>query len=92
MQLYFKQNYPRSLGIPLSCTSDQEQSGAICYPKCLQGYYGLGPVCWHKCNGEFIFDCWIYCVKNEGFCPKSLIKLVTITLVPRFLLTRENKC
>ena len=38
-------SYGRGPGSPLSaCSSDQDKNGALCYPKCQDGYYGVGPV------------------------------------------------
>lgn len=28
------------------CADDTERSGALCYPKCDEGFEGVGPVCW----------------------------------------------
>ena len=28
------------------CGSSDEKDGLLCYPKCLLGYHGVGPVCW----------------------------------------------
>ena len=36
----------------LVCKSNEEQNGALCYPKCKPGYSGVGPVCWGKCNSD----------------------------------------
>ena len=30
--------------------------GALCYPNCDEGYYGVGPVCWEKCSSGAIDD------------------------------------
>jgi hypothetical protein len=40
----------RGVGVPVStCSSDQDKDGALCYPKCRSGYYGVGPVCYASC-------------------------------------------
>jgi len=40
-------SYGRGVGKPISsCASDKDKSGALCYPKCRDGYKGVGPVCW----------------------------------------------
>lgn len=31
------------------CANGWEKDGALCYPKCNRGYYGVGPVCWQHC-------------------------------------------
>lgn len=44
-----KSTYGRGVGtIPTACNSGDEQSGALCYPKCRAGYDGVGPMCWPK--------------------------------------------
>jgi hypothetical protein len=30
------------------CPDGLEQSGLLCYPKCNDGYFGVGPVCWES--------------------------------------------
>jgi hypothetical protein len=43
-------SYTRGGGQAVSrCSSDQDKSGALCYPKCRDGYYGDGPVCYASC-------------------------------------------
>jgi len=44
-----KKSYGRTAGTPLTCKSDEELSGALCYPPCRSGTKGIGPVCWGKC-------------------------------------------
>lgn len=41
-----KKTYGRGVGKPLGCSSGLEESGALCYPPCKNGYHGNGPVCW----------------------------------------------
>jgi hypothetical protein len=31
---------------PNTCPTNEELDGAVCYPKCRDGYHGVGPVCW----------------------------------------------
>ena len=43
----WKDAYGRGVGKPIStCREGYEKDGALCYPKCKEGYYGVGPVCW----------------------------------------------
>ena len=44
----FKNSYGRGAGIAMVCAPDEEQNGALCYPKCKDGYHGVGPVCWQE--------------------------------------------
>lgn len=61
---YAKHSYGRGVGKPLRCASGQEQYGALCYPKCRPGYYGLGPVCRAICSGE-TYEKGGYCHKKK---------------------------
>ena len=39
--------YGRGVGkVITACGPDEEKNGALCYPKCKEGFYGNGPVCW----------------------------------------------
>jgi hypothetical protein len=40
--------YGRGVGTFPGCASDEEKDGALCYPKCRDGYKGIGPVCWQQ--------------------------------------------
>lgn len=51
----YRQSYDRYAGVPLStCTPEQEKNGALCYPKCPDGYGGAGPVCWEHCPAGYV--------------------------------------
>jgi len=50
----WKESSTRGVGtIPDTCPSDQDKNGALCYPKCSDGYYGVGPVCWQSCPAGY---------------------------------------
>lgn len=59
--------------MPDSC-GGQEQSGALCYPACAAGYYGVGPVCWEQCPAGY-HDDGLTCrrdgevISSERDCP-----------------------
>ena len=38
----------KSKSFPNTCKPEEEQSGTLCYPKCLPNYTGVGPLCWLK--------------------------------------------
>jgi hypothetical protein len=61
-----KNSYGRGAGIPMVCGSDEEQNGALCYPKCKAGYVGAGPVCWQACPAGFRDD-GAFCGKPEAY-------------------------
>jgi hypothetical protein len=48
----WRRSYGRGVGRPLhTCPDDApEQDGFLCYPNCRDGYNGVGPVCWEKCD------------------------------------------
>ena len=42
-----KPSHGRGVGVPIhACADDKEKDGLLCYPKCKQGFHGVGPVCW----------------------------------------------
>jgi hypothetical protein len=47
----YRRSYGRGIGHPLNaCPANApDQSGSLCYPKCRDGYIGVGPVCWQDC-------------------------------------------
>jgi hypothetical protein len=59
--------YGRGMGtIPDQCPEGEERSGLLCYPKCQDGYTGIGPVCWQDCPNNFRDDI-AYCFKPEPY-------------------------
>ena len=36
-----------------NCAPGTELNGALCYPTCNSGYYGVGPVCWAYCRSGY---------------------------------------
>lgn len=86
--IYLKKSYGRSTGKPMQCKNDEEQSGALCYPKCSQGYIGIGPVCWKYCDGKTAVDCGAACASDALVCAaltkdliyKGLSVITTIAL------------
>ena len=43
----WKDAYGRGVGkVITACREGQEKNGALCYPICREGFYGVGPVCW----------------------------------------------
>lgn len=44
----------------------KDPNGALCYPKCRDGYYAVGPVCWQSCPGGFRDD-GAYCAKPAEY-------------------------
>lgn len=54
--IFTKANIPRGAGTPLTCASNEDFNGALCYPKCQAGYTGDGPVCWEVCRAGYRND------------------------------------
>jgi hypothetical protein len=50
-QIVRKPSYGRGLGSPgwNGCSSEEETSGGWCFPRCREGYRGVGPVCLGSC-------------------------------------------
>jgi len=60
-------SYGRGVGKPIStCPAGTEQNGALCYPLCKDGYYGVGPVCWQSCPAGFT-DTGVDCLKPSSY-------------------------
>lgn len=63
----WKDAYGRGVGEVISaCRADQEKNGLLCYPKCRDNYYGVGPVCWEYCPAEFRDD-GAFCYKPSAY-------------------------
>jgi len=73
---FWKDSYGRGVGVPMICSSDQEQDAGLCYPKCNPGYKGVGPVCWgNSCTGDFTYLCGALCVTDAQAC-KDITKAI----------------
>jgi len=52
--IFGKPSYGRGAGtVPSACAPGDEKNGALCYPGCQSGFYGVGPVCWQSCPAGF---------------------------------------
>ena len=55
------------MGKPLhTCPDDQDKSGALCYPKCKEGYKGVSFVCWQDCPKDYRDD-GAFCYKPKSY-------------------------
>jgi hypothetical protein len=53
----WKQTYGRGAGTPIdSCAAGEEKDGALCYPRCRDGFVGEGPLCFRRCPSGFVDD------------------------------------
>ena len=68
LQLCWKRTYTRGVGmVPTGeCPSGQEKDAGLCYPKCREGFKGVGPVCWRSCPDKFRDD-GAFCAKPEPY-------------------------
>ena len=65
--LCWKQSFGRGVGgIGGDCPTDYEKDGGLCYPKCRDGFVGVGPVCWQKCPSRYRDD-GAFCAKAEAY-------------------------
>lgn len=75
IETYAKSTYGRGAGLPLGCPQDQEEDAALCYPRCKDGYYGVGPVCWESCPTMEPSDGGAICCKDAQTCTDKIIAL-----------------
>lgn len=54
----------------LACPADLEQNGALCYPKCQEGFYGDGPICVKRCPTGYTDDI-AFCRKDAHIFAKA---------------------
>ncbi len=54
----------------LACPTNLEQSGALCYPKCEDGFYGDGPICVKRCPAGYTDDI-AFCRKDAHIFAKA---------------------
>lgn len=54
----------------LACPVGTEQSGALCYPPCREGYYGDGPLCVQRCPAGYTDDI-AFCRKDAQVVAKQ---------------------
>ena len=66
--------------IPMSCESYKDTDAGLCYPKCKQGFYGVGPVCWASCGNSRV-DCGAACSSTVGECVSGVVDQVIAPLI-----------
>lgn len=54
----------------LACPVGLEQNGALCYPKCQDGFYGDGPLCVKRCPAGYTDDL-AFCRKDAHIFAKA---------------------
>lgn len=83
----------RGVGKPVhTCQPDQDQDAGLCYPRCGNGYVGVGPVCWRSCPQEFPINCGAACAKSMEACQSKTGQMVwTSTKAIVDLITQQWK-
>lgn len=76
-----KKSYGRGAGYVKGCKFNEEQNGALCYPKCDLGFYGEGPVCYKSCKGQLNQDCGAFCAVTKIDCETKLEQLINNPIV-----------
>lgn len=69
-----KDSYGRGAGGILKCGKSLEQNGLLCYPKCKDGFKGVGPVCWGTCPAS-LTPCGIFCLKDTS-CGMKILNIL----------------
>lgn len=73
---YPKKSYGRTAGKIMTCKDNEEKNGLLCYPKCRQQYYGVGPVCWQSCQNTDSADCGAFCATTKQICDHVNAELI----------------
>ena len=68
MTSYTKHSYGRGAGNTMKCKDDEQYDAGLCYKRCRDGYYGVGPVCWSRCPNAASKDCGAFCAKSQTEC------------------------
>ena len=77
MHTYAKSTYGRGVGEPMICSDNEDQNVGLCYPKCRNGYNGIGPVCWmHNCPHSMPYRCGLLCTIDKKQCDEFIKSLV----------------
>lgn len=78
---YFKGSYGRGVGtIPKNCSADRDYDAGLCYAKCRDAFYGVGPVCWKKCSGSTSSDCGAACATDTNACVSKIFEQIVSVL------------
>ena len=62
------------------CRSDQEKDAGLCYPKCRDGYNGVGPVCWQNCDSDQT-NCGAGCATTGADCGFAIWDQITAPII-----------
>lgn len=59
-----------------SCSASMEYDAGLCYNRCSDKFYGVGPVCWGKCPSDKPVDCGAMCGESATDCLTSVGEIV----------------
>jgi hypothetical protein len=62
--------------LPMECPSHLQFDGGLCYNKCKDKYYGVGPVCWSNAPSGWV-DCGMGSAKDTKVCTDTIIGQIT---------------
>jgi hypothetical protein len=77
LHIFAKATYGRGVGAPMGCAPHLQMDAGLCYPKCADGFYGVGPVCWRACTGIRSYDCGAGCSDSANGCAEGILNMVT---------------
>ncbi|CAF1468814.1 unnamed protein product [Rotaria sp. Silwood1] len=86
-RVFIRKSYGRGAGTPMICSSEYEQSGALCYVPCDKKFIGVGPVCWQLCPSFQSFTCVVGCAITASDCITTIWELTAAALkILKFIL------
>jgi hypothetical protein len=80
MHIFVRKTYGRGVGVPMICSSEYEQSGALCYRPCDKKYVGVGPFCWQLCPVYQPLGCGAGCATMARDCVTAIFNMATSVL------------
>ncbi len=80
-RLHLRDSYGRGVGHSLRCSNSYEQSGPMCYPKCDEGFDGIGPVCRQICPSTHSYSCFTGCSKTKQLCQSKFKEMIRSVIV-----------
>ena len=63
-----------------TCGATREDDAGLCYPRCRDGFHGVGPVCWQNCDPSWT-NCGAGCAKSPMQCGIAVSDQVFSALV-----------
>ena len=79
-RIFIRKSYGRGVGVPMICSSEYEQSGALCYVPCDKKYIGVGPVCWQLCPSYQSFSCVAGCAITTSKCITTIFEITVAAM------------